>query len=316
MFPLPSRRQFIGSVSAALAVGAVQPIAGRSAEQPQAERGAGDGERAAWGPLITFAKPLQWLSPTELADFLAAVELDGIEATVRKGGQVEPPQVREELPNLVDALARRQKRVVIMASDINDATDATSRQVLEQAAQLEIPYYRMAYYRYDYSQPILPQLERFSRAIEQLVQLNRSLGIAALYQNHAGATMFGAPLWDLHQVLADQPSDQVAVAFDIRHAVAEATSSWVAAWHLLRPHLGALYLKDFVFTDSGLQNVPLGEGRVPASYYQMLRQNPPAGGLPISVHMEYVDHRKPELIEQSKAAIAADRQTVRRLLKI
>ena len=39
-----------------------------------------------FGPVLAFAKHLQWLSFDEVAVFLEENDLDGIEATVRKGG--------------------------------------------------------------------------------------------------------------------------------------------------------------------------------------------------------------------------------------
>ena len=56
-------------------------------------------------PLCVFAKPLQWLSFDALADYLDEYDWDGIEATVRRGGQVEPEKI-EELGRLVDSLDR------------------------------------------------------------------------------------------------------------------------------------------------------------------------------------------------------------------
>ena len=61
----------------------------------------------------------------------------------------------------------------------------------------------MEYYRYDFAQPILPQLTRHAKAASELAVLCKSLGITGLYQNHAGKNMVGAALWDLQDVLLD-----------------------------------------------------------------------------------------------------------------
>ncbi|MEZ6090036.1 MAG: TIM barrel protein [Pirellulaceae bacterium] len=276
---------------------------------------AADGAQSSFGPLCVFAKPLQWLSFEDLADLLVQQRWDGIEATVRRDGQVEPDAVRTELPRLVDALAAKGKKVVLFASDINSPDQPDAETTLRTAAKLGIRYYRMAYYRYDLDQPILPQLDQFTKQIETLVSLNRELGMTALYQNHAGTRYVGAGLWDLHRLLESQPKEHLAAAFDIRHATVEAGTTWPVHWSILKPHVGALYFKDFQWRGGKVENVPLGTGLVDAAFFKSLRTQP-IEGIPVSVHMEYIDHRKPELIKQSIEAVANDRNAVERLLGI
>ena len=300
-----NRRVALGALAAGLTAGWTQAD----------ENKASADSHSPWGPLCVFAKPLQMLSFPELADLLVKQQWDGIEATVRKGGQVEPAKVADQLPKLVDALAAKEKQVVLFASDVNSVDQRLTEPTLRAAAKAGIRYYRMAYYRYDLDQPILPQLDKFTRQVEQLVQLNRELGITALYQNHAGTRYCGAGLWDLYRIAADQPKEQLAVAFDIRHATVEAGMSWPIHWSMLREHVGALYCKDFRWNEAKVENVPLGSGLVASSFYDALRKDPIAG-IPVSVHMEYIDHRDPQLAAQRIAAVADDRRAIRRLLGI
>ena len=61
-------------------------------------------------------------------------------------------------------------------------------------------------------------------------------------------------------------------------------------------------MKDFVWGEGPRpQNVPLGKGRVDANFFRMLADTNFAG--PISLHEEYLDHRKPELVPDHLAAI-------------
>lgn len=300
-----NRRVALGTVAAGLAAGWAQADENKPRSKPE----------SAWGPLCVFAKPLQMLSFPELADLLVDQVWDGIEATVRKGGQVDPAQVDQQLPKLVDALATKEKQVVMFASDINSVEQPLTEPTLRAAAKLGIRYYRMSYYRYDLSQPILPQLDQFTRQVEQLVALNRELGMTGLYQNHAGTRYCGAGLWDLYRIAADQPKEQLAVAFDIRHATVEAGLSWPVHWSMLRQHVGALYCKDFRWDNAKVENVPLGSGLVAESFYADLRKDPIAG-IPVSVHMEYIDHRDNEKAAQRIAAVADDRKAIRKLLGV
>ncbi|TWU22508.1 Xylose isomerase-like TIM barrel [Novipirellula galeiformis] len=297
-----------------VAIGSV--VAGLAARWAYADdNGATSKQESVWGPLCVFAKPLQMLSFSELADLLVDQKWDGIEATVREGGQVDPSKVDQQLPKLVEALAAKEKRVVLFASDINSVEQPLTESTLRAAAKLGVRYYRMSYYRYDLSRPILPQLDQFTRQVEQLVALNRELGMTALYQNHAGTRYCGAGMWDLYRIAADQPKQQLAVAFDIRHATVEAGLSWPVHWSMLREHVGALYCKDFRWDQAKVENVPLGLGLVPDSFYAGLRKDP-IEGIPVSVHMEYIDHRDPEKAAQRIQAVADDRQAIRRLLGV
>lgn len=303
----------------ALAAGAAAACAGlvRSgmADGPERQEEAGRQEEAErLGPLCLFAKHLQWLSPAELADLLVDMEVEGIEATIRGGGQVEPAEVAEGLPRLVEALAARDRRVVIMTTEIKAVDSPHAESVLRTGAQQGVPFYRMGYYRYDLERPILPQLDEFTRQAERLAELNRSLGIAGLYQNHAGDRYLGGPLWDLQQMLSNVSGGGIAAAYDVRHATVEGGMSWPLDWALIRPHVGAIYLKDFHWTEGRVENVPFGTGQVSD---RLLKSISEAGlGVPVSLHMEYLDHRRPELIDACVAAYRKDRKAVRRLVGI
>ena len=123
-----------------------------------------------FGPVLAFAKHLQWLSFDEVAVFLEENDLDGIEATVRKGGQVEPEQVERDLPLLVRALEKRGRSVGMITTGINDADNALSRRVIKTADSLGIKWFRMAYYRYDFERPILAQLDEHRQTVEMKMQ--------------------------------------------------------------------------------------------------------------------------------------------------
>lgn len=296
---------------AMLATGAMSAVAAwnglRSAAQDAAAADA-----TGLGPLCLFAKHLQWLSHEALAQLLVDLDVAGIEATIRGGGQVEPADVRQGLPRLAETLGRRDRRVVIMTTDINAVDSPHAETTLRTAADLGIRHYRMAYYRYDLDRPILPQLDRFTKIAEELAGLNRALGLVGLYQNHAGERYVGAPLWDLRQMLDAIDSEAITAAYDLRHATVEAGMSWALDWALIRPRVGAIYLKDFHWRDGKVENVPLGTGQVSPRLFSAVRDL--GRPVPVSIHMEYIDHRDPDLIDACVAAYRADREAARRLI--
>lgn len=292
-----SRRGFALGVVSSLA--ALSVNSATAADQPG---------RKAPNKLCAFVKFLQSLSFDELADVIAELGFDGIEATVRPGGQIPPERAEQDLPKLVEALGKRGLEITIMTTAVTRADDKLSQTVLRTAAALGVKKYRMGYYRYDLSQPIAAQLEALRPTVRDLAALNRELGIAAVYQNHSGSRNVGAPVWDLHELLGDIPPSEVGVAFDIRHATVEGGLAWPIHFQLMRPHLGAVYVKDFRWQGRRPENVPLGEGQVDPAFFGQLAKARFAG--PVSVHVEYLPKAG---VKENIEALRRDLATLRKL---
>lgn len=236
--------------------------------------------------ICAFEKFLQDLSYDELADVIAELGFVGIEATVRNKGHVLPERVEEDLPKLVEALKKRDLEVTTMASDVLNPEQPLSEKVLRTAKGLGIDSYRMGFYKYDLKKPILPQLEEVKPQVRELAAFNRELGVTALYQNHSDAKYVGATLWDMHLALGDIPKNEVGLAFDIRHATIEAGLSWPVVYDVVKPRIGALFVKDFQWDSRKAKHVPLGTGRVNPKFFDMVQRDGFEG--PISLHVEYL----------------------------
>lgn len=260
-------------------------------------------------PLCVFTKPFNSLTADQLASRTAELGFNGIEAPIRTGGHIEPEAVPDQLPAFVKALKKHDQQLLVMTSDINDPTDTLSQTVLKTAASLGIRYYRMKYFKYDESKPIIDQISNWQAQMKDLAALNRELGITGVYQNHAGRSYFGASIWDLHRALEGIDPAEVGVAYDIRHAAVEGGTTWPVGFQLIRPHVQVVYVKDFDWGDRQPTNVPLGAGRVDATFFKMLAKSDFAG--PISLHEEYLDHRQPELVPEHWTAIGKDLQTLK-----
>ena len=237
--------------------------------------------------ICAFVKFVQSLSFDELGERIAEMGFDGIEATIRKGGQIEPESAADELPALVEALQKHKIEITIMASSINRADEPHVQKTLRAAALLGIKRYRLAYYRYDLSKSITSQLRELQPVVKDLAALNHDLGITGVYQNHAGAGIVGGTIWDLHELFADVPAEDMGIAFDIRHATAEAGMSWPVLFNVAREHLGAVYVKDFEWDGNRPHNVPLGNGRVDMKFFEQVKRSEFRG--PISLHVEYLE---------------------------
>ena len=259
--------------------------------------------------IAAFSKPLQPLSFDELADTVAALGFDGIEGTIRKGGHIEPERVEDDLPKMVDALRKRDLEIIVMASSVNNLTDPYSEKTLRTAAKVGIKKYRMAYYRYDLNRPIAAQLEAIRPALDDLVALNRELGLTALYQNHSGSRTVGAPIWDIYSLIKDYDSQDVAIALDTAHTTIEGGLCWPIHYNLARPHLGALYVKDFGWKGRRVDWRPLGEGHLATQLFQEVIKSGFSG--PISLHVEYLDRNQPDSVDKHVTAFRRDLKTLR-----
>lgn len=280
-FHIPSgvdRRRFLSHTAA----GATAAMFAATATKASAATSSADGNYT----FCAFEKYLQDLSYDDLADTIAELGFDGIEATVRAGGHVEPERVGDDLPKMVEALRQRGLEVTLMTTDVLNPSQPLTEKVLRTGADLGIGKYRMGFYTYDLDKPILPQLDGVRAGMVELADLNKQLGMQAVYQNHSDAKYVGATIWDLHLLLADIPLSQVGVAFDIRHATIEAGLSWPVLYDVIKPHIGALFVKDFVWDGKKARHAALGEGRVDPKFFEMVQEDGFKG--PISLHVEYL----------------------------
>jgi len=241
-------------------------------------------------PVCAFTKCLQFLNFDQIGEVLARLGFDGADITVRPGGQIEPENVKAELPGAVNTLKKSGVSLPMMVSEVTDADDKISVETLKVAADSGIRYYRMGWIAYDFKKTIQQNLDVFKGKFEKLAKLNEKLGIHGGYQNHSGLHV-GAPVWDLYELLKDVDPKYLGVQYDIRHAVTEGGYSWMLGMKRVEPWIRTICIKDFVWgkNPNGTwrhQNVPLGVGMV--NFDEFLKEY---AGLkveaPISIHYEY-----------------------------
>jgi sugar phosphate isomerase/epimerase len=292
---LLDRRQFTARASAAAAALVLPARLGFASETKPPYK------------FCAFIKFLQSLGYEELADAMAEAGFDGVEATCRaEESYIHPERAADELPRLKEVLAKRDLEITILTTDILRADELHAESMLRAAADLGIKRYRLGFYRYDLKQPILPQLAALEPVFRDLAAMNRELGIAAVFQNHAGADFVGATIWDVHSLIKDYPVDEIGCVFDIRHASVEAGEAWPIYFKLMEPHLGAVSVKDYRWDGPKSQHVPLGDGRVDREFFKMLRKSRFNG--PISVHVEYLPNGN---AKENVAALKRDLATLR-----
>lgn len=294
---LPSRRNFLAGIVAASGAALLAPEVLLAAES------------APKRPLIVFSKAFQELNFEDTADLVADIGWDGLECPVRKGGQILPERVEEDLPRMVEALKKRGKTIQIATTDVREASPQ-SEKVLRACAKLGIRLYRMSYWRYEATKTIPDQLNEIKAQLKDLVAMNKELGVCAGYQNHSGVGYVGAPVWDLHELMKDLPPEQLGVFFDIGHATVEGGNAWQLHARLMEPRFKSVYVKDFSWQKGpkgwSSKWCPLGEGMVSREFFNRLKKSAFAG--PISHHLEFELRKGAELRQQLKADLATLKQ--------
>lgn len=261
----------------------------------------------------TFTKALQHLSYEDLAIKIAAMGFDGIEGAVRPGGHVLPERVEEDLPRQMETLKANGLKMTVMTSAINEVSDEQyTEQVLRTAAELGVERFRMGYYKYEMDRPIAPQVGEFVERLKDLVALTNELGIKPVYQNHSGKNYFGGPIWDLAGALESFEPSEIGVAFDIGHATVEGAKAWPLNFARIRPYLDTVYVKEPAWDDNELSWGPVGEGAVDQSFFKLLKKSDFSG--PISLHVEYLGHKDPDMVPTVLKAIDEDFATLKELL--
>lgn len=246
-------------------------------------------------PIAIFTKVFQSHTFTELSDAIATIGADGVEATIRSKGHVDPEQADTLIPQLVEALGKNNKRLLIAATGITQA-DKSTEKLLTVLRDNGVRHYRMGYYRYEKptsSESMLQQVRNAAAKAKDLAALNRKLGVVGLYQNHYGKDYVGSLIWDLAILMEGIDRQDMGIALDLRHLRAEIAGSYPSAVNVIRPHLGSIFLKDTrreaaegkSLTESSPKDVPLGEGLVQKELFRDVLQSIPAA--PISLHVEY-----------------------------
>jgi len=274
-----NRRQFIKAALATAASVALSPQLFAASALPKEKP----------MPVCVFTKCLQFLNYDQLGEALAQAGFDGADLSVRKGGHVQPENLKTDLPKAVKALQRLGITVPMMVTNITNADAPETETILGTAADLGIKYYRLGYLYYDPVKSIPDNLEIHKKTLEKLEKINRRYGLQGAYQNHTG-TWVGSPVWDLYWLLKDVDPAYLGAQYDIRHAVVEGGASWPIGMKLLAPWIKTTNIKDFSWKKDNekwkIENQPLGEGMVNFDAYLKEYSRLKLSG-PVSIHYEY-----------------------------
>jgi sugar phosphate isomerase/epimerase len=241
-------------------------------------------------PLCAFTKCLQFLTIEEVAQVMAKNGFDGADLLVRPAGQIEPKNVKTELPHAVKTFQKLGVQIPMMVTAVTDPSEPFAMETLQVAADSGIRYYRMGWLGYNFAKTIQQNLDGYKKIFEKLAKVNEKLGIHGGYQNHSGLHV-GAPVWDLYELVKEVDPKYLGVQYDIRHAQTEGGYSWMLGMKRIEPWIRTICIKDFVWGKDAKgswhhQNVMLGQGMV--SFDEFLKEYASLNvEAPISIHYEY-----------------------------
>ena len=287
-----SRRNFLtGAAAAAAALALTRPTFTSAAPAPGAPAalpGTGATRRtrtAAAFPFCALEKHFfEKYTPEQTAQTFDEMGMD-IELTVRPEGHITPANAAEELPAMAAAFARHQRRILIVASSFVRPDEPHIESTLRAAKKLGITQYRHRGFRYRAGVSLKEQIASFRSQAREFAAMNKEIGIQALYQNHAGADMAGAAIWDLDQILDDIDPKLFGVALDMRHLMVEQGRAWPTAVRLIAPRVGSLFVKSFRWERDRTIEVPLREGIVTEAVANAIVADRPA--LSVCIHIEH-----------------------------
>jgi sugar phosphate isomerase/epimerase len=282
-----SRRDFMARAGLLAAAAGLAPSTLRAAETTAAKPAAASYDIALlekWFFDGGDGGPLKY-TPDQMATTLDEIGLD-LELTLRKNGHITPEKAPDELPVMAAALAKKKRRILWVALDTVRPDELHWEKAIRVAKQLGVPQYRHRGFQYVRGKPLKAQIANFNSMAKEFAAANKEIGITAVYQIHAGASMAGSAAWDLDLILDGIDPKHFGVAFDTQHVMVELSTAWPNAVQLLAPRTVALCVKSFKWEGETKVNVPLGEGRVKkAIVEQVIAAH--GGPLPVCIHNEY-----------------------------
>lgn len=240
------RREFLHtSVLAALA-GTVAPGAARglpvqavgSVTQPAAPRRL---------ILDAYTRCFHWIRDHDaIAEAAIAITCGGIQPTVQEyPGHINPANVAQELPAFVKTMQKHGLRVKqVRGGNQTDVSAPYVEAIVGTMGQVGATHYWMGTDTYDFTKPILPQLDAIKRKVEGFAKLNQKHGTTLMYHTRAGANSVGSVVWDLLYVMRDFDPRHVGFHWDTGHMSHHGSNMWELLMRTAGPYIVAMSWKD------------------------------------------------------------------------
>lgn len=264
--------------------------------------------------IVIFSKYLQNLKVEELIKICKDCELDGVDLTVRENGHIHPKNVRTELSSAGELFNKNNLKISMITTNLLSANTPNAEEIVQTASQSGIPYIRVGYHKYDFSEDLMKQRRKIKDEIKSLADLAEKYNVNMGYHNHSGEGNFGGAILDLIETLEEINSTRLGINLDLGHLKAEGFGgAWKANLTRSLPWIKMMAVKDFTVENNKIKWVKLNSGCVP--FKEMLNtifKSTNFSG-PISIHLEYAIDSEKEKLEHIREASVFLREIIKTL---
>ncbi len=235
-----NRREF---VSASIIAGLMGNVLAKTAFAQQTSAG---GQQLPRVPgLDAYSRYLHWLrTPSEIAQACVELTCKSLLLSVGEGSAHVPiSEVTTELPRFVNALRAEGIEVYQIRGGNQTDVDADVERLVATMSDLGITTYWLGTDRYDFNQPIMPQLDAIKRKVEKFVALNERHGTKIQYHTRSGGTSVGSVVWDHLYIMADFDPRYVGIHWDTGH-MSNHGAMWETLFRTAVPYISTISWKD------------------------------------------------------------------------
>jgi sugar phosphate isomerase/epimerase len=266
-----TRRNFLRSVTAAMAAPALLPGATAASERLPIGFSTLGCPRWEWGTILSHAR--EW--------GYAAIELRGIqgEMDLTQCPEFKSAQVAATLRELADADLKisdlgASARLHEVEPRIRAAQLDEAKRFIDLAHRLNSPYIRVFGDRIVPDQPKPATIERIAAGLRELGRYAQGSGVGVLLESH-GDFCDSPTLLEILQA-ADHP--RVGLVWDAHHTIVQGKEAPAFTFSKLRAYIHHVHLKDSRPDGNGVRYVLTGDGTIPLrEIVQLLRKGQYAG---------------------------------------
>jgi sugar phosphate isomerase/epimerase len=194
--------------------------------------------------VCTYTEHFQKLPIPEVCKVFKRIGVDGLDLTVRRGGHIDPKNVKEELPKAVKA-AREQGLEIMMLTTGITAPDRQAEEIVATCQKLGIERIKLGYFPVGKFGNLAKRLDETRRQLEAIVKLTTKYNVRPCVHVHSGNTIPSNGFM-LYQLIREMPPDRIGAYLDSYHmTITGGAGGWRQAIDLLKPWISLVALKNF-----------------------------------------------------------------------
>ncbi len=259
-----------------------------------------------------FSKHLDMLglSLQEVGKEMKCIGFDGVDLTVRPGGRIEPCDVREKLPEAVDQLGEIGLSVPMITTNITMPNSPYAKETFEACAECGIKSLKLGYWVLSNPKEFWTRFEAARVWLNGIESLALDYDVNANIHIHSGPYL-SASAQTVYMLLEDMNPCAVGAYMDSGHMYIEGgRDGWRQGMVMLSPWLNLVALKGYSWgveqnEDGSYSYAGVMRGFSDAmqdwkQIFTLLIKDFQYDG-PISLHSEYGELNREELVAQTQA---------------